>query len=109
MKNKKNKALTQSMYYVLLSLTKPRHGYEIMQYISDITKKRVSVGPGTLYALLPKFEEDGYIKMISTDDNKKTYLITDAGQEILNEEINRLRLLLSDGETILKGCDNYEN
>ena len=53
--------LTQPMYYVLLSLREQRHGYEIMQYVEWLTKGRVKIGPGTLYSLLSKFEEDEWI------------------------------------------------
>mgnify|MGYP001151516381 CR=1 FL=1 len=91
------------MYYILLSLKEERHGYEIMQYIEKLTDGRVKVGPGTLYSLLSRFEEDGYIEMVSDDDNRKTYLITDLGDEVLNKEIGRLRLLLKDASRVIGG------
>ena len=46
--------LTEPMYYILLALIEERHGYEVMRIISDRTKGRVKVGPGTLYALLSR-------------------------------------------------------
>ena len=110
MDNKKIKALTQPMYYILLSLKEKRHGYEIMQYVDWLTDGRVKVGPGTLYSLLSRFEEDGYIKMVSDNDNKKTYLIQDLGQEAVNQEIERLELLLSDATRVEGGNeDEFQN
>lgn len=106
MDNKNIKALTQPMYYILLSLKEKRHGYEIMQYVDWLTDGRVKVGPGTLYSLLSRFEEDGYIKMVSDDDNKKTYLIQDLGQEAVDQEIERLELLLSDAVRVKGGNEN---
>lgn len=97
------RALTQPMYYVLLSLKEERHGYEIMQYIEELTNGRVKVGPGTLYSLLARFEEDGYIEMVSDEDNKKTYLITSKGNRLLNGEIRRLKSLLNDASKVLGG------
>lgn len=97
------KPLTQPMYYILLSLKEKRHGYEIMKYIETLTNGRVKVGPGTLYSLLSRFEEDGIIDMVSNEDNKKTYLITTTGKEVLNEEIERLELLLKDANTVEGG------
>lgn len=41
-------ALTQAVYYILLSLYEPRHGYGIMQNIKEISNGRVSLGAGTL-------------------------------------------------------------
>lgn len=110
MNNKKIKALTQPMYYILLSLKEKRHGYEIMQYVDWLTDGRVKVGPGTLYSLLSRFEDDGYIEMVSDDDNKKTYLIQDLGQEAVDQEIERLELLLSDAARVEEGHeDEFQN
>ena len=54
------KVLTESMFYVLLSLLRQdRCGTEIVQYVDDTTAGRVSLGPGTLYTILAKFEEEG--------------------------------------------------
>ena len=99
----KQRALTQPMYYVLLSLKESRHGYEIMQYIDELTDGRVKVGPGTLYSLLARFEEDDYIEMVSEKDNKKTYVITSKGNRLLNGEIRRLKSLLNDANKVLGG------
>ncbi len=101
-----NKPLTQPMYYILLSLKEQRHGYEIMQFIEWLTEGRVKVGPGTLYSLLSRFEDDGYIEMVSDDDNKKTYIITNIGREVLDEEIERLSKLLEDARNIKGGNDD---
>lgn len=110
MTKKGKQALTQSMYYVLLSLKDERHGYEIMQYVDWLTDGRMTIGPGTLYSLLSRFEEDAYIKMVSSEDNKKTYLITETGKERLDAEIQRLELLLADA-TRVKGDieDEFQN
>ena len=93
--------LTEPMYYILLSLKEERYGYEIMQFIEEITDSRVKVGPGTLYALLPRFEKEGIINQVSEDGRRKNYIITDKGSTMLNEEIERLRALIKDGENIL--------
>lgn len=106
MNKKTKKALTQPMYYVLLSLKEKRHGYEIMQYIEWLTDSRVNVGPGTLYSLLSRFEEDQLIQLVSDDDNKKTYIITDEGQERLDQEIERLGQLLNDAKLVEGGQED---
>lgn len=105
-----NRVLTQPMYYILLSLKKKRHGYEIMQYVEWLTKERVKIGPGTLYSLLARFEEAGYIQMVSTEDNRKKYLITPLGEAVLNGEIKRLQSLIGDAEIVLGGNeDEFQN
>lgn len=102
-----SKALTQPMYYILLSLRERRHGYEIMQYVDWLTDGRVKIGPGTLYSLLSRFEESKQISMVSDDDNKKTYLLTELGKMTLDNEIKRLNFLLKDAE--VDNEDEFQN
>lgn len=94
--------LTEPMYYTLLALTEERHGYEIMQTIEEFTDGRVVIGPGTLYALLGRFQKEEFIRLVSEEDRKKTYIITEEGRSLLEEEIIRLKLLIKDGESIFK-------
>ncbi|WFA08242.1 helix-turn-helix transcriptional regulator [Tissierella sp. Yu-01] len=93
--------LTEPMYYILLSLTEERYGYEIMQTITDRTKSRVVVGPGTLYTLLGRFQKEGIIEQVSDDGRRKTYVLTKSGRELLLEEHTRLKMLVEDGEKVL--------
>ena len=91
------KVLTESMFYVLLSLLRQdRCGTEIVQYVDDTTAGRVSLGPGTLYTILAKFEEEGLIRETAVEGRKRTYALTDTGLERYQEEIARLRSCLAD-------------
>lgn len=92
------KTLTEPMYYVLLSLIKENHGYGIMQMISELTEGRVAVGAGTLYALLGRFEKEEIIFQVAEENRRKTYKLTEKGQDILQEEFHRLNKMVSDGE-----------
>ena len=85
------KVLTESMFYVLLSLLRrERCGTEIVQY--------VALGPGTLYTILAKFEEEGLIRETAVEGRKRTYAITDRGRGLYRQELSRLRLCVADGE-----------
>lgn len=97
--------LTEPMYYILLSLYRENYGYEIMESVKEISNNRVEVGPGTLYPILSRFEKEDIIKLVSSEDRRKTYLITDLGKEILEEELSRLKSLVMDGEPYSKGID----
>jgi DNA-binding PadR family transcriptional regulator len=79
------------MYFVLLALTKPLHGYEIMQAVSSISNGRVKVGAGTLYALLARFEKEEMVIRISDDGRRKTYALTEKGRGFLDREYGRLK------------------
>ena len=103
MDNDQLRILTEPMYYILLSLVQPSHGYGIMQQVEELTKGRVRIGPGTLYNLLSRFQKEGLIVEISQEDRRRTYKITPKGSEVLQEEYNRLHQLLEDGRKVLKG------
>ncbi len=102
MARKKLDTLTEPMYYVLLSLVEERHGYGIMQYASQLTGGQVAVGAGTLYALLDRFERDGLIARTRLEDNRKYYRLTAEGRRVLEEEFDRLRRQVADGERVLR-------
>ncbi len=97
------KNLTEPMYYILLALSEPRHGYGIMQEVESRTDGRVKIGAGTLYNLLSRFEEENFIVQISEENRRKTYTLTDMGLGILKEEYVRLKQLVSDGNDLLEG------
>jgi len=94
MARKEFETLTPQMYYILLVLMQPRHGYEIMNEISRLTDGQINVGAGTLYTLLARFEAEGYITLKNIVDRKKIYKITNAGKRKLKEETDKLTLML---------------
>ena len=94
MARKEFETLTPQMYYILLVLKQPRHGYDIMKEIARITNERVQVGAGTLYALMPRFIEDGYIQLVSEEDRKKIYQLTPFGERKLEEENEKMKHML---------------
>ena len=83
MARKKLETLTEQMFYVLLSLRRERHGYGVMQAIAALSQGRVKVGAGTLYALLERFERDGFIRRTHTEDTRKYYCLTPEGERAL--------------------------
>lgn len=97
-------ALTEVTFYILLALYKPRHGYSIMQYIEEVTRGRLALGAGTLYGALNSLCEKGWISVYGqTDGRKKEFLITEAGKEIAEKELSRLRELVRFADGIMEG------
>ena len=95
--------LSEPMYFTLLALLKPMHGYDIMQTISVISNNRIKVGAGTLYALLKRFESEKIVFQVSDDGRRKTYVITDKGRELLNREYSRLKEAITAYDTYISG------
>lgn len=90
-------ALTEAVFYILLALHEPRHGYAIMQGVQKLTNDRVTLGPGTLYGALSTLVEKGWIKALQDDESsrRKDYVITDVGRSVFQLELERLEDLLN--------------
>ena len=101
-------ALTESTYYILLSLYEPRHGYGIMQQTEALSRGRVRLAAGTLYGALNALCDKGWIEPLPAADGsrKKEYRLTPRGFTVLQNEIGRLRELVTNGENILGGNEN---
>ncbi len=97
--------MTEAMYYILLSLEKPVHGYGMMQRIRELSHDRVKMGPGTLYGVLTRMRNDGWIEQVEAegDARRKTYVLTELGKQELRQEYHRLKLLVSDGAFLEEG------
>ena len=97
-------ALTEAVYYILLSLMQPLHGYGIMQNVERLSGGRLRLAAGTLYGAISSMLEKGWIAAMAGegDSRKKEYVITEAGKCILRAEYARLRELVENGRTVLE-------
>ena len=76
------------LYLLSLLAERPRHGYELIQALSDRFGGTYSPSAGTIYPRLAKLEEEGLVTK-QADGRKTVYEITDTG---------RAELLARDGE-----------
>lgn len=100
-----NVTLTEAVYYILLSLVEPMHGYGIMQKAESLSNGRVKLAAGTLYGAINSLLEKGWITALpgEKDSRKKEYQITQEGRQALEAELLRLKELLENGKRILEG------
>lgn len=85
--------MTETAFYILLSLTEPRHGYGIIKHVDQITEGRIRLGSGTVYGTLIKMHKNGIITIYSDERRKTIYEITDTGKKLIISEIDRLKEL----------------
>lgn len=91
--------LTEPMFYVLMSfLKRDMCGIDITEFVDRKTRGRVRLGPGTLYTLLAKFQDEGFIQETEVEGRKRTYRLTTKGRAAYQEELDRLRACVHDGE-----------
>ena len=102
MPRKSLELMTESMLYTLMAVqTGPRCGTEISAYVEALTRGRVQLGPGTLYTILNKFLEVGYLREVAVEGRKRTYALTEAGREAYALELERLRTCRRDAGTAI--------
>lgn len=72
--------------YVILDLLKdkPRHGYEIIRELEELSHGLYTPSPGAVYPTLQMLEEIGYASATERD-GKKIYTITEEGLKFLAE------------------------
>lgn len=101
-------ALTEAVFYILISLYNPMHGYAIMQNIEKLSNGRVILGPGTLYGAINTLLEKRWIANVTKgyESRKKEYIITDIGKSMVNFEIDRLEELIGNGKNAVKEFDH---
>mgnify|MGYP001124418641 FL=1 len=93
--------MTEAVYYILLALRKPNHGYGIIQEVERLTSGRVVLGAGTLYGAIQTLQKKTWIEIYSVDTTsrkKKEYVITALGRDAFEAERMRLEELLRNAE-----------
>ena len=103
-------ALTEAIYYILLSLDKPLHGYGIMQNTEKLSQGRLKLAAGTLYGALNNLMDKGRIEVLPGEANsrKKEYQITSLGRKVVRAEIARLKELYLNGEALMEEWEDED-
>ncbi|MCM1522992.1 MAG: PadR family transcriptional regulator [Ruminococcus sp.] len=101
--------MTETAFYILLSLNEPRHGYGISKFVSELTENRIKLGSGTIYGTLTKMQRDGLIDIFDDSGKRIIYEITDRGGAILSAEISRIKLLCRDAVSLEKYFERTVN
>src|SRR5262245_24682599 len=93
--------LTPAALHIGLVLAeRARHGYGIMQAVSEMTGGRFPLGPGTLYRSLQRMQLDGLVDELVDvkaidDERRRTYRLTQAGLRVVRAEVERLAALVA--------------
>lgn len=93
--------MSETMFYILFSLRRERHGYGIMQDVEKLTNGRIVLGAGTIYQSLSKLLRDGLIVATQEVERQKKYTITETGLAILKEEAARIKETAKVAEVLL--------
>lgn len=96
--------LTDTAFYILLSLVEAKHGYLIMKSIETMTNNQFSIGPASMYTTIKKSLAAEFIELYKEeeDDKRKTYIATEKGIGLLRKEVERRKEMIRHAEQILK-------
>jgi DNA-binding PadR family transcriptional regulator len=95
--------LEEPSLLVLTSLSNgPKHGYAIQTDVREFSG--TDIGPGTMYAILPRLERLGLIEALPAEDRRRPYRITTDGAELLRTQLTRLRGVADTGLARLTGA-----
>ena len=89
--------LTPAVFHILLALAQEeRHGYSIMQEVTETTEGRIKMGPGTLYGTIKRLlaaklieESDERPDPKLDDERRRYYRLTPFGRRVLGAEVSR--------------------
>ena len=71
---------------ILTSLAEgPKHGYALIKDIEALTGD--VMGPGTLYGVLVRLEEEGLVEPLEAEDRRHPYRLTGKGAAVLRERL----------------------
>lgn len=101
MNRDKNLPLTETVYYVLLALLEPAHGYAIMQKVEELSNGEVRLAAGTMYGAIENLLKKKLITALSSEDpRRKIYVISELGKEVLQADYKRMLHMISITEDV---------
>ncbi|EOL50870.1 MULTISPECIES: PadR family transcriptional regulator [Enterococcus] len=99
---KKILPLTETTFYIMLSLIEPSHGYAIMQKVEEISNGRVRIAAGTMYGATENLLKQKLICEVPGEDKRRrVYQLTNTGKDVLKLEVKRLKELVALADQLL--------
>ncbi len=103
MDGKERSGLSEPMFYTLMAfLFGEKCGMEVMDFVYNFSGGRVTIWPGTLYAILARCEAQGMICEVETANRKRIYAITDLGRRVYQDEVARLCSCVDDARRAVR-------
>jgi len=96
--------LSRDTFHILVALAdRDRHGYSIMQEVSERTGGEIRLSPSTLYSAIKRLLEQHFIEELEErpdpahdDERRRYYRLTKTGRGAAMEEARHLEKLLAD-------------
>jgi DNA-binding PadR family transcriptional regulator len=94
--------LTPAVFFILFALVDgEKHGYAIMQGVTQLSDNQFKMGPGTLYTTVQRLLELGLIEETERPgarsdhgNRRRYYKLTPSGRAVLEGEVGRMESVL---------------
>jgi DNA-binding PadR family transcriptional regulator len=73
----------------------PKHGYAVMTDVAAFSGVRME--PGTLYGALSRLERRGWVRPLATEERRRPYENTAAGEAVLGEQLTSMQQIVRVG------------
>ena len=94
--------LSEATFYIMMARVEPMHGYAVMQYVEEVSRGMVKIGPGTLYGAFSNLEKERLIEMVSEENRRKSYLLTDKGINVMVLQAERVKIMNQHAQQIVQ-------
>jgi DNA-binding PadR family transcriptional regulator len=83
----------EALRILVLHLLKqePRHGYDLIKAIENMSGGLYSPSPGMIYPMLNMLADEGLIEELAGEESRRRYAITDAGRAALDAAEEQLK------------------
>ncbi|WP_375433428.1 PadR family transcriptional regulator [uncultured Friedmanniella sp.] len=75
----------------------PRHGYALIEAVTELSEGRVRLRPGSLYGALDRLARDGLVTEVGSEvvagRHRRYYELSEAGADVLSAQVRRLESL----------------
>ncbi len=90
--------LTPAVFFILFALTDgEKHGYAIMQSVTQVSDGQFRMGPGTLYTTIQRLLDLGLIEETESagsqsdhENRRRYYKLTRTGKAVLTADLSRM-------------------
>ena len=72
----------------------PRHGYELIKAVEEMTGGTYSPSPGTVYPTLSLLQDEGLIREVDGDEARRAYAATEKGRGELKDRADEIETLV---------------
>ena len=79
---------------LFLIAEKPRHGYDLIKAVEQLTDGHYVPSPGVIYPTLTMLQDMGHIEEVPEEGSRKTYQATAEGRAFLEEEGHQMTDIL---------------